>query len=159
TWGELRRLLPEWAYEQILGGMDEAVTFEEFVEKLRAGNRSLSLSEAREEFDELSVGARFPQETDPFAPEQLWGYVDGYWPEFPAKRMLDWVPDEIQEEFSERVSTMLNGEQLHFDTSLEQELIAAFVRHGYACKRNEDLVYWACGGIASDVLESDPLDL
>jgi hypothetical protein len=159
TWGELRGLLPEWAYEQILGGMDEAVTFEEFVEKLRAVGGSLSLSEAREEFDELSIGERFPQDSDPFVPEQIWGYVDGDWPEFPAKRMLDWVPDEIQEEFGEQLSALLNGVQLHFDLEFERELIAAFERYGYACKRNEDLVWWACGGTVSDVLKSEPLDL
>jgi hypothetical protein len=151
TWGELRGLLPGWAYEQILGGLDEAVMFDEFVEKLRAGNRSLSLREAREEFDGLSIGERFPQDIDAFTSEQIWGYLDGDWPEFPVKRMLDWVPKAIKQKFGQMEDTLLNGEQLHFEVEDEAEIVKAFGGAGYTCSRDGDLVYWACGGNSATV--------
>jgi hypothetical protein len=146
TWGELRGLLPEWAYEQILGSLDEAVMFDEFVEKQRTGNRYLSLSEAREEFAELSIGERFPEDSDTFTPNQIFGYLDGDWPEFPAKRMLDWVPKAIKQKFGQMEDTLLNGEQLHFDLEHEEQIVKALKRRGCTCTKDQDLVYWACGG-------------
>src|SRR5262245_12983942 len=119
TWGALRRLLPEWAYEEILDGIrrNGAMTFDGFLAEVRADNPHLSLSEAREEFDELHIGCegRFPQETDPFTQQQISHYDEGDWPEFPAKRMLDWVPKPIQDKFGEYVGTWLSGDQLHFE--------------------------------------------
>jgi hypothetical protein len=149
TWGELRRLLPDWAYEHILAwDMKEAVTFEEFLKKRRARNRCLSLSEAREEFEELDIGwgGRFPQDTDEFAPSYINGYAEGDWPEYPAKRMLDWVPQPIQKKYGEYVGTWLSGDQLHFEGHLEKRLVRAFRKFGFSCKKNEELVWWACGG-------------
>jgi hypothetical protein len=42
-------------------------------------------------------------------------------------------------------------QQLQFERKREKELVAAFERDGYECRRNQDLVWWASGGRDSNV--------
>lgn len=82
----------------------------------------------------------FPGDNEPLTDHQKEAYTgDGDWPAWPAAEMLDWVPQEIAD-MGERGVSMVSGAALFFDPEQEQILVAAFDRHGFRCRRDDDLV-------------------
>ena len=86
-----------------------------------------------------------PADDDPFDPDQVWGYQDGDWPEWPAQRMLEWMPEDIQKRFGEIGTSVLNGDFLQIAPGSENEVVAALKEAGYTCIRNDHLVELASG--------------
>lgn len=86
-----------------------------------------------------------PIDSDRFKAEQLPGFSDGDWPEWPAQQALDWVPPEIQRRFGKTNSSVLNGPFLELDPQRAAEIIAAMEEVDYVCERNDALVQSASG--------------
>jgi hypothetical protein len=82
----------------------------------------------------------YPPDDEPLTDKQKDEYTaDGDWPSWPAAEMLDWVPKDIAQMGDAGVS-MVSGPALCFDPAQEQELVAAFRRHGFRCRRDDNLV-------------------
>ena len=86
-----------------------------------------------------------PADDDPFDSQQLWGYGDGLWPEWPAQRQLVWMPKGIQERFGVVDTGSPNGEALVIDPACESQIVAALKKAGYVCMRDDHLVELASG--------------
>jgi len=117
----------------------DATDFAAFYQELRQCRTDTKPEQAREEYLKLPAGERLPEDTDPFSSDQVPGVDDGDWPAWPAQRMLDWVPKEIQKEYGSIESTRLNGEYPTFYPRNEPRIIAAFWRAGYRCVRGDTL--------------------
>lgn len=122
TWGELRAQVTEAAMSRMLA---------------RWGNNEERLA------DGLPLDA--PGDEEPLSPQELWGHTDGDWPDWPAQRMLDWVPTDIAERFGQQVSSVLNGEFLKIPASQTEPMARALQTHGFQCERDDDLVLLASG--------------
>jgi hypothetical protein len=145
TWGELKSRISVERYEQIINPH-----FENFYDEMDM-DVELTLEEAKAEFQsrktnkDLKIGERAPEDSDAFDSGFVYGLSDGDWPEWPAQEMVEWVPEEIQEQFGRVVATRLNGDYLEFDGSKEAEIVAAFKELGYLCERDDVLVCKASG--------------
>ncbi len=145
TWGEFRSLVDPESYNRLIEVMDASVDFEAFCEEQPKSEPGLTPEEAKAEFMKMSIGDRLPEDSDAFSQDHVpWTY-DGDWPDWPAKKMLNWVPESIQEQYGTIESSMLNGEFLTFACSDARKIAAAFRRAGYRCVRNDKLVERASG--------------
>jgi hypothetical protein len=59
--------------------------------------------------------------------------------------MLNWVPRDIQDRFGSVGYSMVSGPALGIDPSFERDVVEAFERAGYTCRRDDDLVARASG--------------
>jgi hypothetical protein len=118
TWGEFRAAAPERFFTEIeeLGSDDGA--------------------------DESSA---LPADDEPFDHDFVPGFVLGYWHQWPAQEMLDWVPDKIQEHYGEPGNSFGSGPYLKFDPEDADAIVAAFTAVGYLCERDDSLVLRASG--------------
>ena len=82
--------------------------------------------------------------SDPFSPQQVPGYSDGDWPDWPEQEMLEWLPPSIIRLGLIR-ATRLNGNFLVLDPLRAQEIIAAMEAFGHECRLNHELVKRICG--------------
>jgi len=113
TWGEFRRLAPP----------DSLAEAEE---------RAASLAE------DLELPA--PRDDTPFDPyEQVHGYADADWPDYPMREMISWLPESVQR-LGAIGSTALNGQILEIDGLRVQEVITALVAEGYRVLRSDAAV-------------------
>jgi hypothetical protein len=87
-------------------------------------------------------------EQDP--PDDEWVDADitdpeGSWPPWLAQEEFSWVPLDIQDEFGSIGASLVSGEALGIDPSFETEVVQAFERAGYSCRRDDALVLSASG--------------
>jgi hypothetical protein len=88
---------------------------------------------------------RLPSDDEPFDADHVPGYADGDWPDWPAQRMLEWMPSEVRERFGKLELSVLNGEYLALDPARESEIVSALRKAGYDCRPDDRLVREASG--------------
>lgn len=120
TWGEFKSLIPAHIYEEVVEMM-------------------------RDDFDEGEEIVE-PAPESPFAPEAVPGYGDGDFPGWPAQEMLDWMPEDIQEQFGEVRTSVLSGDFLEIAPAHEREVVAALEARGYHCVADVALIEKTYGG-------------
>jgi HEAT repeat protein len=87
-----------------------------------------------------------PSDDDPFPGLDIPAVSDGDYPEWPAKGMLKWVPQEVIESPYARIEdSVLNGRFLVLDTRGKDEILAAFRSAGFRCTEDQELVLRAAG--------------
>jgi hypothetical protein len=86
-----------------------------------------------------------PKDEDPFDADQIGGYADGDWPEWPAQQMLYWMPPEIRDRCGEVWTSNFNGDALMISADDASEVLAALSEAGYVCVNDADLVAKASG--------------
>lgn len=87
-----------------------------------------------------------PAEGDTFDSEEIVPYLEGDWPAWPAQRMLDWVPARIRREFGHAAASAISGDSLVLPADRQDEIVAAFAREGFRCRRDDELVRRATHG-------------
>lgn len=149
TWGEVRDRMPPGAYEELvaISGAAELPDFEEFYDDERRcrPRPHLTRAEARLEYLALSPHDRRPEPGDRFDAGDIGAICDGDWPGWSEQEMLAWVPETIQQEYGHRSFSFVSGPCLMFQPDDECTIVAAFVAHGFACARDDDLVRRASG--------------
>ena len=121
TWGDLKARLPEAIYDEIINLLEEC-------------------------YEDTDEGPDLPpQATDAFDAEDIPGFADGDWPEWPAQEMLSWVPKDAQQRFGKVSPSVLNGDFLEFDTAKTQAIVKALEQYGYTCTEDSNLVAQASG--------------
>lgn len=68
----------------------------------------------------------------------IWFYV-------PHQSKVDWVPQDIQDDYGEFGSSVVYRDWLTFKAEDEKRLIAAFRKHVYVCIRKDNLIEKAIG--------------
>jgi hypothetical protein len=86
-----------------------------------------------------------PADDQDFDGEGMVSAHDWDWPPWTAQLMLNWVPDQIQDQFGDVGASRISGDALMFDPGEESELVAAFEGAGYTCVRDDRLVGRASG--------------
>jgi hypothetical protein len=114
TWGELRAGLPVDVVEEMLEGRPGA------------------------------AGTDSPPDDAPYAPEQMFGWDDADFPDWPQQRMLDWVPEDLLERHIGANTSVLNGD--YADATLDD--VEALVRDlealGFSSARDDRLISFVC---------------
>ena len=122
TWGEFKQAMPADSYQHVVELMREQAEED--------------LSDDDEELpDNWEPGAETA-----FEAEQIPGFADGDWPEWPAQEALEWVPTDIQRRFGVESASVLSGDYLTLNIEHEAAIVAAFVEHGYTCSRDDTLL-------------------
>ena len=122
TWGEFKQAMPAGSYQHVVELMRED-------------------SSDDEEFpDHWEPGAEMG-----FDAEQIPGFADGDWPEWPAQEALEWVPAAIQRRFGVEAASILSGDYLELAIEQESAIVAAFAEQGYTCTRDDTLLLRAYG--------------
>jgi hypothetical protein len=86
-----------------------------------------------------------PGRDEPFEADELPGFADGVWPADPRQAMFDWLPAAILELGAVR-ERLLNGQRVHLDEDLQDQVIDALAAEGIECRIDvEDLVAGSCG--------------
>lgn len=86
-----------------------------------------------------------PDADRPFDAEELPGFADGDWPTWPKQAMLEWLPNSVTS-LGTIETTMLNGDYLHLDESLVDDVIEALAAEGIEAYEDPGtIVSTACG--------------
>lgn len=91
------------------------------------------------------AGFELPKDTDTYDLDDVPGYQDGDWPEWPDQLMLSWLPKQVISDFGTVEDSTLNGEYLRLDPSNEGAIVAALSAGGWTCVRDDKLVPDASG--------------
>jgi hypothetical protein len=75
-------------------------------------------------------GDELPAREDAFDPDDIYGFADGDWPAWPMQKMLDWLPESVQQ-LGTIQATAINGDALEIDEDLLQEVIEALAAEGF----------------------------
>lgn len=86
-----------------------------------------------------------PSDDEAFDLDDIPGFADGDWPEWPAQLMLEFVPGSIAEKYGRKVDSVLNGQFLEFDAADEEVIVAEMNAAGFTCTRNDSIVATASG--------------
>lgn len=92
----------------------------------------------------------------PFTPNDVLTYEE--LPANPEIEMTEWMPGEIQEQFGQKMRyaamdmNVPDGEILVLEEEQMDEIVTELEKHGYACKRDDDLL------MAGTTLDFDPDD-
>jgi len=79
-----------------------------------------------------------------FDTEEISGFADGYWPTWPKRAMLDWLPASVVA-LGKRMDSA-SGDFLQLDEDLADAVITAMQAEGLECEEDaDDLVSSACG--------------
>ena len=122
TWGEFKQAMPAGSYQHVVELMREQAEED--------------LSDDDEELPDHWE----PDGETGFDAEQIPGFADGDWPEWPAQEALEWVPAAIQRRFGVEAASVLSGDYLELAIEQESAIVAAFVEHGYTCTRDDTLL-------------------
>jgi len=118
TWGEFKELLSSRDYQEIVVMLTEWCELEE------------------------------PFQPDPeelFESDQIPGYADGDWPEWPAQEMLDWMPEELQQRYGTVKDSIFNGTFLEIKPEQKQAIVADLEALGYTCVEDDQTIAKAHG--------------
>jgi hypothetical protein len=116
TWGEFQANVPDHVYEEIMAEMKD----DEDPEAL-------------------------PDPENAFDSDAIPGYDDGDWPTWPLQYMLEWMPEDIQQQYGKVVPSAVNGDCLELLEEKAGEIVLALEKRGYTCTEDESLVIRACG--------------
>lgn len=146
TWGEFRKSYPS-IFEEILDSVPFETDFCEWYEKEKMSKPNLTRSEAKEtyrrEYQHTCVG--LPLMEWPFKiGGDLFDCMQALFRFSPQRG--DCVPPHISEKYGYVEESLMDGEFQVFKSEDEEELMAALEGCGYACTRNDALVYEACYG-------------
>jgi hypothetical protein len=114
TWGELATNVPAHAYEEII--------------------------KDRNKWE--SQGIPLPE--DAFDVGYISSYSDGDWPAWPQQEMLEWMPEDIQQQYGKIRGTAFNRNFLELDSAKTSEIVNALENRGYVCIEDVSLVLQAC---------------
>ena len=120
----------------IHAAIHDSKTWEEF----RSNVPDDAWREVLEAFEEQG-----PEPAEPFEADALPGYADGDWPDWPAQRMLNWMPVRIRERFGRVRDSVLNGPYLELDPERKEDIVAALETEGFRATEDADLVARASG--------------
>ncbi len=132
TWGEFKAKAPSDWYEDAVERLKDQVMDELYEDDESDPNKEPS-------FEEPAAEKRFDADEIP-------GYADSDWPDWPHGNMGLWVPDEVQHKFGRMESNFPFGEFLILSSEYEDEIVSAMRDHGYDCVRDDDLVWKASFG-------------
>ena|ERR1017187_4854887 len=59
-----------------------------------------------------------PEDAEPFAADNIWGYSDGDWPESLSTKMFQWVPKSIQQKYGWTTSSVYGEKMLELEPGL-----------------------------------------
>lgn len=119
--------------------------YEETVEAWLEGERDRLMGEGDlEAGDEPRVST--PDPDDAFGAEELPGYADGDWPEFAPRVMKTWVDEQIIQDYGGYVYPTLDAEYPVIDFDNEEKVASLLEARGYACVRDDDLIWKALWG-------------
>jgi hypothetical protein len=124
-------------------GSNDLLSFDEFLAGALKSSPDLGIDEARRAYGELSTDERQPQDDDPFDVGDIGASCDGDWPAWPARGTLQWMPEDIQQQFGAIYGTVHNGDYLLLDPSQEAQIVAAPEGRGYRCTRDDEVVHLA----------------
>lgn len=122
TWGDLRERVPRWCYE-------------ETVERW---------TESKEDDEEEEVSPPNPE--GPFDASEIPGYEDGDWPEFAPHMMEEWVSRVIINQYGSYVYPTMGDKYPIIYHGNEEDVVAILEEEGYACMRQDELVWNAVWG-------------
>jgi hypothetical protein len=144
TWGELWSRLPLFRFREIINIFanddDDPGGVWGYYLDLVAEDDTITLEEAGARYYELPCTGRQVHASESFNANDIHGYADKDWPEWPAQHMLYWVPAEIREGFGKVSDSNFNGEFLLFEQERVAEIVAAFGEFGYVCVRDDELI-------------------
>lgn len=109
----------------------------------RSALKSSRWEEIVEKYADFEID--MPSDDEAFDLDDVPGFVDGDWPEWPAQLMLTLVPSSIAEKYGKRVDSVLNGQFLEFDAADVEKIVAEMTAAGFTCVRNDGLVAAASG--------------
>jgi hypothetical protein len=140
TWGELRRNASAEVYSEILGQAGYG-DLDEFLSHLDVGTPVPGArTEALRKYAE-NHGEPLPEDDDPFdADRALGSYADGDFPPAPQLLMMEYLPDDVIEEFGNVYNTNFNGTFVDFDKDQITEIIAALEKDGFNCTEDQTLI-------------------
>lgn len=84
---------------------------------------------------------------------------DSYWPPVPDRDFVDWIPNEIVDEFGVRSTSMVSGEFVTFNITPErlEAFKAAFSKYGFQLVHDPKRIRMANGEYWRDQGQSRPL--
>lgn len=153
-WGDLWSRLPRARFQEIwetIESNEDRRDFWDYWEELKEEEfygddpTRVSLVEGQRRYRELPVDERHPIADDPFDAHAIWGFGEGDYPEWPARGMLSWIPEEIQGRYGEVRSSVHNGEFLVLDPGSEAMIVASLAPHGFNCLLDQALIERAHG--------------
>lgn len=95
------------------------------------------------EWEEIVDTTEPPGDDDPFSPDDLPGWNDGDYPDWPQRRALQWMPTEIIDAIGDIADSRLNGEFIQIATDKEEQLLALFKARGVRIERDDELAMGA----------------
>jgi len=130
--GEARRLAA------LNNALENSRTWGEFLDAV-AGDIATARELATKFGDEL------PAREDAFDPSDIYGFADGDWPAWPLQKMLDWLPESVQQ-LGAVQATAINGPMLEIDPDLVDDVIEALAANGLDAHEDPGgTVQTACG--------------
>lgn len=117
-------------------GVNGSSSWDDFRSRIPRG----AWTELAKAFEEAESGP-----SEPFEADAVPGYLDGDWPDWPAQRMLDWMPEEIRERHGRVEDSVLNGPYLELDPLRKGEIARALSECGFVVREDEGLVTRASG--------------
>jgi hypothetical protein len=81
-----------------------------------------------------------PADDEPYSPEAMYGWDDGDYPDWAQQRMLDWMPEDLIDEYAAIDATALNGEYVEIDGTRMDDLARDLEARGFRCIRDDALV-------------------
>ena len=77
------------------------------------------------------------------------GVEDGLWPEWPAHRMLSWLPREFQERYGKQEESVCSGTCLTLETLFADEIAGSLRAYGFQLVLDDELVAAARGCVSN----------
>jgi len=110
TWAEVQALGPD-LYVAVLGLASDEDLLDFGPEFSSTGEMTSDPANLLAEAEQILAGRPdLPNASEPLQVEELWGYEDGDWPPSVHVLMRQYLPEGIQESYSIRVNTYLQGD-------------------------------------------------
>ena len=81
-----------------------------------------------------------PGDDQPFIKENVHGWHDLDWPDWPQQRMGDWLPADLLAEFIRPGTSAVSGEYLALPAARVDELAERLEARGHPCRRDDALI-------------------
>jgi hypothetical protein len=103
--------------------LENARTWGEFLDAVRGDVATMRELAAK-------FGEEVPAREVQFDPNDIYGFADGDWPVWPLQKMLEWLPDSMQQ-LGTVQTTAINGLMLEIDPDLVDDVIEALAAEGF----------------------------
>jgi hypothetical protein len=140
TWEEFQDQFPD-TYNEMIELMEEIElpSLETWYEENKDERKWKSISAAKQDFfKEIYPWERMPLPEEALNCEFVYDWF--FWLGDPVGIQYDWVPAEI-EKYGTIEQGMVCGTRLNLKAEYEKEIISEFNRLGYACQRDDDLIW------------------